>query len=183
MSRPALNPHWLRWLIGLALIGLATRVASAASMIEQYDGPRWNPSGKLYTFGVCADTSTGEAIDVQYTLDNADLTDPPPTGNGLKSPCTLTGDSTCPQGRYWLCSIPNTRGVTFKYRFYVMSAANQYYGLVTPQNSFTTIVLAVTTEHFEARTFSASSVILVAAVLIVGLGLGLLVFRRVRHLR
>lgn len=136
-----------RVLVTLLMLVVMASTAYAALSVEYQDGPRYNSGTASYLIGACSDTSSGEGVKIQYTIDNADLTNPPDTGNGSKLPCSLTTETTCASRQYWLCSLPATAGVTYKYRFYVMSATNQYYGLVSEQRSFTTSYLAVETER------------------------------------
>lgn len=141
--------------------------AYAALSVEYQDGPRYNSGSASYLIGACSDTNGGESVRIQYTIDNADLTNPPDTGNGSKLSCSVTTETTCASRHYWLCSLPAAAGVTYKYRFYVMSATNQYYGLVSEQRSFTTSYLAVETARLGGTSANPIGWLVMAAI---GLG-------------
>lgn len=139
-----------------ALLMLAATVGAvhAATTLYFHDGPNWHQSTNTYTFGACADTVVGETVRMQYTTDGSDLTNPPNAGNGTRITCLYTNNSTCAGVNYWTCSIPDTSGLTVKYRFYVMTAANVWSGLMTPQRFFTTGELAVTLNTLAAESAS-----------------------------
>jgi hypothetical protein len=159
-------------LCALALVAATAlaAVALAATSITHQDGPRYLPGSAQYQFGVCADTATGETVHTQYTSDGSPPGDPPDSGTGSRSGCTLTSDPGCTGGRYWLCAIPDARSVTLKYRFYALTADGQFTGLVTPIESFYTGSTAVTLLNFDAqptsnRLLSLAGVALIAAAL------------------
>ena len=114
-------------------------------------------------FGVCADTASGESAYAQYTTDGSLPGDPPQTGSSHA--CILTNDPSCASGRYWLCTLPDVRGVTIWYRFYLLNTGGQFTGLMTPTESFYTGSTAVTQRELSAQPVSNGPLLFAGAAL------------------
>ncbi len=170
--------YGLGLVIMLAWLPVATLAATA---ITHQDGPRYNPGSAQYLFGVCADTAAGESVHTQYSTDGTPVGDPPQSGTGSRVICTLTSDPGCASGRYWLCTIPDVRGATIWYRFYVLNASEQFTGLVTPAGSFYTGSTAVRLNTFDAQPPSLTLIGLLGAVLVAGLALAAIRLKLAHH--
>ena len=170
-------------IIVLSALTLFASVAQAATSITHQDGPRYTPGSAQYVFGVCADTASGESAYAQYTTDGSLPGDPPQTGNGSRNVCMLTNDPSCASGRYWLCALPDVRGATIWYRFYLLNTGGQFTGLMTPTESFYTGSTAVTQRELSAAPASTgiTPLVGVAAAVVAALAVTIVRLRQARR--